>query len=31
VSNRTWVWLVLVCTLLALLVTLAIINTWMTG
>lgn len=30
-SNRTWVWLVLICALLALLVTLAIINTWMTG
>jgi hypothetical protein len=31
VSNRTWVWVTLTCALLALLVTLAIITTWMTG
>jgi hypothetical protein len=31
VNNRTWMWLTLICALLALLVTLAIINTWMTG
>jgi hypothetical protein len=31
VSNRTWTYFVLICALLALLVTLAVINTWMTG
>jgi hypothetical protein len=31
VSRRTWVWILLACTLAALLVTLGIINTWMTG
>jgi hypothetical protein len=31
VSTRAWMWLTLICALLALLVTLAILNTWMTG